>query len=391
MIPLMFSYLFVGSLTAVILPYVQVMLSNHGFSPSVIGLFLSLYESIGIVGPFVIGSLSDRTGKPREVSIAITIVMVLATIPVALSSHPVMIAIFLSLSSFFWRSVYPVQDAMTIKRLGANASRYTYIRSLLTAGFIIFSLLHKATGWLDTSDNRSILMWIVAGGALYLVAIFLVPKDRNITEADRSPSLWPFGKSKGDAPVFTKTLTVAIIVIAFNRLAMSSINSFNSLYVKDVLERADLVGVLNSIGAVCELLFMLLSGYLLGRKVKPMTLIALSALGLIVRLLLYAFVPTMFGAVLAQTLHSLTFGIFHPAAVMFIGTHVAKNRRAMGMALYTSLGVGLPAVIGSALGGVLVESLGFSGMFVIYTAFAAISLVIQWIFRGPLFSEKISQ
>ncbi len=388
--PLFITYFMVSSLTAIMVPYLQVILFNHGFSATTTGVLLSLYECAGIIGPFVIGAWSDRSGRPRLVSAVITSVLIAAMVPVALSSHVALTWLFLPVAGFFWRAVFPVQDAMAIKMLGSNMSRYTYVRATLSAGYIILILLYRVTGWLDATDNGSLLVLLAIGGVLYLVSLAILPKDQAVPKHERTGSRWPLARSVSGEKVFSKTLVSAIIIIAVNRLAMSSINNFFSLYVGDMLGRPDLVGTLSSLAAFSELFFMVWAGYLLNRGVKPMSLIALSSVVLVVRLLLYALVPTLTGAVLGQMLHSVVYGMFHPAVVVFISRNIAPQRRGTGMALYTSIGVGLPNVIGSAIGGVVIDAIGYRGLFASYALFALAALALQWAWRKRLVEPSVA-
>jgi PPP family 3-phenylpropionic acid transporter len=46
------------------------------------------------------------------------------------------------------------------------------------------------------------------------------------------------------------------------------------------------------------------------------------------------------------------------------------------MALLLGFGMGLPAVLGSALGGLVVEALGYRWLFAVFSIFAVASLVL---------------
>ncbi|WP_304243813.1 MFS transporter, partial [Gracilinema caldarium] len=90
------------------------------------------------------------------------------------------------------------------------------------------------------------------------------------------------------------------------------------------------------------------------------------------------------GAILGQILHSLCYGLFHPAAVAFVSTHVPPQKRAVGLTMYLSLGVGLPTFIGSAMGGYVVELFGYRMLFGSYTVFSLIGLIVYAFFAGQL-------
>jgi PPP family 3-phenylpropionic acid transporter len=78
----------------------------------------------------------------------------------------------------------------------------------------------------------------------------------------------------------------------------------------------------------------------------------------------------------AQLLHSLCFGIYHPAAVHFISSVFPAEKRGMGMPVYLALGSGLPTLIGNMIGCAVVEAGGYRYLFAIHAAVAGISLLI---------------
>ena len=117
-----------------------------------------------------------------------------------------------------------------------------------------------------------------------------------------------------------------------------------------------------------------------------MKAIILGTAAIAVRLAVYALFPCPAGIVAAQLLHSLCFGLIHPAGVAFVALMVRPERRAAGMAAYMGLGVGLPAFAGSALGGLVVEAWGYRVLFGSFIAFALAAMAL-YLARRPLFAK----
>lgn len=115
-----------------------------------------------------------------------------------------------------------------------------------------------------------------------------------------------------------------------------------------------------------------------------MMAIAISSVAIVVRLLIYALFPTPIGVILGQLLHSICYGLFQPAAILFINLKTPPSDRTTGMALYMGVGMGLPAFLGSALGGTVVEIFGYRWLFASYTLFAVASILLFWRFRKEL-------
>jgi len=167
-----------------------------------------------------------------------------------------------------------------------------------------------------------------------------------------------------------------LVIIGLNRMSMSSIASFFSLYLVEELG-INAISLMNAIASGSEFGALILAGYLLQRKkVLPVQLLMISSGAMVVRLLIYAMVPTFGGVLVAQFLHSLCYGFFHPAAIFLVARRVRRSHRTLGMSMYVSLGIGLPTVLGSSLGGLIVEQFGYRALFMDYSLFALASVVV---------------
>ncbi len=373
------------------MPYLQIIIRNHGYSHASIGILLGLFEAVGIVSPFILADWSDRTGRPRLVLIFIATMTFVFAIPLTLSARPFVVVISILGIAFFYRPISPIQDAMIIQRISSDSWKYTKLRASGTLGFISFSLLFQFSSLLDVTSNRSFLLWIAVSIGIYIGSLTLIKSDESIPKASRRRFEWPFGKRGTKEVVFSKKLLIGIAIMAMNKLGLAAISNFFPLYVTEELHRGEMVSLLMAIAAAGELVFMLIGGRLLRGGVRPILLVGISSLGLFVRLLIYMLVPTMAGAVIGQLFHSVVYGLFLPAAIMFVNNNIAPGRRSVGMALYTSVGIGVPTVIGSALGGYIIDFIGYKGLFGSYTIFALLSLLMIFYFRGTVLAHAESQ
>jgi PPP family 3-phenylpropionic acid transporter len=197
--------------------------------------------------------------------------------------------------------------------------------------------------------------------------------------------------SEPEGKWYDRAFIVGLVIIAFNRISMSSITSFFSLYLVEELS-INAISLMNAIGAGSEYGAMILAGILIQRKkVLPVHLLMISSVAMGVRLLIYAYVPTVGGVLAAQLLLSLCYGFFHPAAIFFVARRVKRSHRTLGMSMYVSLGTGLPAVIGSSLGGVVVEQYGYRSLFMGYSLFALLSLLLSLVFYRLMTTPAVEE
>jgi PPP family 3-phenylpropionic acid transporter len=123
-----------------------------------------------------------------------------------------------------------------------------------------------------------------------------------------------------------------------------------------------------ALATLAETIVMFISGKIIARF-GALNILAFSSAFVTIRLLIYALFPFKGGIICAQLLHCFCYGLFHPAAVVFISNSVPPEHRAMGMSLYLSLGTGLPALIGNAMGGFIIEHSGYLALFKIFSLF----------------------
>jgi PPP family 3-phenylpropionic acid transporter len=202
------------------------------------------------------------------------------------------------------------------------------------------------------------------------------PHDRNASTAQ--PEKCKAGARKfADGPFI-----IGLTIIALSRLAMTPVNSFLSLFIVEEL-RWDAVSLMWALSAASEIPIMYFSARIIA-AFGAARLLAVSSVAVAARLLVYAVFPTPGGVVFGQLLHSFCYGLFHPAAISFIATRVPPERRATGIAVYLSLGSGLPTFLGSSLGGVIIAGIGYRALFAVYSLFAVSSVALYFFTRKAL-------
>ncbi len=382
MLNLSLSFFFVYCIVAVISPYLQVMIHNLGCSYEVVGALLSLYEVAAIVGPMLVAVWIDRSGRMKGTVLACTIISMAAMALLMTSTSLIAVMFALMLFALSFRSIMPAMDSYTNNRYDGNSRLYSLVRSVGTFGFILLSLFFAVTGLPDLKSNSAIGLWALASSLLFLLVVLWwkdEPKRAMIVSTD--------GVKGGRW--YDRAFVVGMVIIALNRLSLSSVTSFLSLFLVEELG-INAISLMNAIGAASEFFAMIAAGILLQKKrVLPYHLFAASSLAMVIRLLIYALFPTFAGVLVGQLLHSLGYGVFHPAAIFFVARRVKRHRRTLGMSIYASLGTGLPAVVGSALGGFIVQHFGYSRLFLSYALFALSSLLLTLIFIKTLRQEPL--
>jgi len=372
-------YFVLFTLYGVATPYLQILVQGLGYGPAAVGFLLGLFEVAGLAGPLLLGGLSDRARSPRPVLLGLALASMLALLPLILVPRFLVTMLSLALLAVGIRTLIPFTDAAAVAFGEASGRRrgsagYGKIRVFGSAGFIVTAVVLQSIPGFDKSPPWRIAVYMAVGAAAFCASLLLLPKAGTVAAAvagegaAAGPRPRTLGGIRGIDPVFL----LGVAVIALGRIAMAPITSFLSLYVVDDL-KWNAVGALWALSACAEMPLMVLAGGII-RRTGAMGAIAIASVAVALRLAIYAIFPSPGGVIAGQLLHSLCYGLFQPAAVAFVALRIPPEQRSRGMAVFTSLGVGLPTFLGSSLGGLVVQAAGYRVLFAVYTVFAAASV-----------------
>jgi PPP family 3-phenylpropionic acid transporter len=357
----------------VVSPYLQLLVRGLGYAPSEVGLFLAFFEIVGILGPLVLARRADASGRRKPALMASGLAIIAALPALALIRNPLATGLSIALLAVGVKTLVPVMDAAAVSFVNPASAHsegtrgsYGSLRVMGSVGFIFTALVLQALPGFDRSPPWKIALCVGIATCVFLSALAFLP------EADMPAPREEGGKAEKGR--FNPLFALGLVIIGLSRFAMAPINSFVSLYATEYLH-LDAVGGLWALASASEIPFMLVSVLIVAR-IGPMAAIAVSTAAVGLRLGIMALVPTPGGLFAAQLLHSLCYGLFQPAAVAFVTEMVPPARRSSGMAVFMGLGVGLPAVLGSALGGFVIEAGGYRILFASFIGFAVLSLAL---------------
>lgn len=369
------AYFSLFAIYGVTTPYLQLLVRGLGYGPAAVGLFLGFFEIVGIAGPLALSRLADSSGRFKPTLFISAALTCLPLAPLVLLRSPAATGLFLALLALGLRSMIPMMDASTVSMSAAGRGwDYGKLRAVGSAGFVAVALALQLVPGFDRSPPEPIALCVgVLSAAFGLCLLFLPEAGR---KSGRAKELAPraIAIERGPTRVFSGVFVLGLVVIALGRLAMAPVSSFFSLYLVDEV-KWDAVGGMWALAALSEIPLMILSGRIIS-KLGPMGAIVLGTVAIALRLAIYALFPSPAGIVAAQLLHSLCFGLFHPAGVAFVALLVPPERRAQGMAAYIGLGVGLPTFAGSALGGLVVQGWGYRALFGSFIVFALAGIAL---------------
>ncbi|GHV53886.1 MFS transporter [Spirochaetia bacterium] len=367
-------YIFYYPIQAAFGPFLVILLRDLGYSPSVIGILMAINSLAGIAGPFIFGHFADEHGRYRPPMLICHGITLLMLFPLAYFSNPLITALILLTLSLGLGSIQPLTEAIVSIGIGPGGN-YGKIRTPGTISYVVTILILQFTPLLRPNHRYNIIIWTALFTIFSMIVYAGIPSKYTHVSRPRSIP----GNQGPSAPlsrtgIWTPLLILGLLTIALSRLALSGAQSFFSLYVVHELHW-EAIGLLNAISAASEMPFLFFSKRIIDRF-GALNCLALGCFAVLIRLVILVLFPTPAGAVASQTLHSLSFGLFHPAAMAFISSCVPPHKRALGMSLYLAIGGTLPGLLGNISGGFIVDHLGYRALFSSFTVFAVLSTAL---------------
>lgn len=358
-------------------PYTQLLLRNKGYSHSLVGVIVAIGQVASIFFPVLFGMLSDRTRKTRLLFVVLAVGTAVAFVPSTLSgSVAVTIVCFFVASALFW-SINPMNDGYENRVFKGDSSKYGIVRAMGTFGYLACLVLFALTGFPVETDNRSIALCTVVALAVFCFMVVFAPKDEPRQPDLQDGGLKEMGGRFFSFDWFSSKFYLMMLVVALTRIAEAVIDKLLSSYMTEELNLGGRFALFVALGAASEFVMIVVGGRLMQKgRVSAYGLIVLSAIGMIVRLLIYRFVPTISAFVVAQLLHSCTFGALHIGVSKFVAQNVDESHYSLAMSFYWAIATNLPEMIGVLAGGFVIDSFGYGTLFASYVVFPVLALVI---------------
>lgn len=364
-----FPYFLLFTIYAVITAYLPITLKAIGFSTAQVGILLGIIEIVGVCAPFFVMQWLDKTGRYGFMMCIFGVDMALLLLPLLRFHSFFVTGVCLGIFAVGFKGMVPVLDGFTTKALDQHNDQYGKIRALGSAGFVGMNLFLQLHPLISGKNPLSIIMSVSAGALLFVITLRWVPDlyDFGLVQTDEKSNAGVYDRLDlltAFPQVFWEYLS--LIFLAF--LGLVPCQRFFSLYVEEYIKVEASAG-LWALSAMAEIPMLIISGKLIQRFGKGLLLV-LCLLSIIVRNCCYIFIPGIAGAVVGQLLHSISFGLFHPLSVLLCVFHSHGNT-VTAMTLFTAAS-GIAYVIGSMIGGYIIEYAGYPALFLLFSIFPAI-------------------
>ena len=375
---------------AVVGSFASVFLLARGYSNSEIGVILAVANVVAVVLQPMVADFADRSKKVSLVGLIelMTIIMLvfMAGLFVFQQKSLALSVIFLMLLAWH-TSLQPLINSLNFKLEESGLKiNFGVARSM---GSLAYSILCAFMGTLVEKYSVSIMP--VSGVAVILmlmVSVFATKKmfDKAIaakiargevaavaTEAAKAEdeveeiNLIDFLKRN---KVFL-ILNIGVLGIFFSN---NVLNNYMIQIVTNVGGDSEDMGRILSIMAFLEIPLMVCAGAL-RKKFSCELMLKIAAIGFTVKIALHYIATSVAMVYFAQIFQLISFGLFLPVMVMFINEVMSKGEAVKGQAFFTMMST-VASIIGSLIGGVILDLSGAKMLTLIATIITAAGTVI---------------
>jgi PPP family 3-phenylpropionic acid transporter len=323
------------------LPYLPVWLHWRSLDADEIAVLLATPLFTRILFTPVISFAADRLGGRRTILIALAWGSLLSFFLLWAASGFWQMLLASVLLAVNWTTIMPLIETVAVSGIRNGALDYGRVRLWGSLSFIVASL---GSGFvIGKIGPEVVLPLLIAATALMVLGAHLLPKEL----AGQGGSARVLRGLKLEdaldlvrAPLFLLFLLAASLIQASHALYYS----FGTLNWRAQGIPDGAIGVLWSVGVVAEVALFALSGRVIA-YCGTARLLMLAGLAATLRWGVMAIEPPLLATGLLQTLHAMSFGAAHLAAIHFLTHAVPEDRAATAQGLYAAIVAGL--VLGS--------------------------------------------
>ena len=323
-------------------PYWSAYLDNIGFAPHIIGLLAAIPMITRLMAPYVWGVIADATGRPLLI-IRVGVFGALISFVALLFSQDFWVLLVASfVFSFFWNAVLPQFEGLTLSHLGERSSLYSYIRLWGSVGFIVMVLVLGVL--FDSVSINYLPLCLMLGLVLVSFVSCTLPDapkvERRMNEAS---SMW--------AVLRKPTVAGFFIAVFLLQISHGVYYGFYTLHLQDYGYSRTAISVLWSVGVVAEIVLFIYASRLLAVMSLKNCLLMCFAVAALRWWVIGIFPESIALLFIVQIGHALTFGLVHAVAMTLVRTYFGEALQGRGQALYSAVGFGGGAAVGTYAAG----------------------------------------
>ena len=374
--PFSFYFLYYVAFASV-MPFLVLFYQSLGFNGPQIGLLTGIAPLITMVaGPFWTGVADAKRWHRWVMSLGIAVsVLVIFWLPSFISFAVVFIAMIVFTT--FLAPVPAMADSATMTMLGEERAMYGRIRIGGTIGWGLFAPI---AGIIAQNYGLKFVFWCFC--AVMLVNLFITQKF--VYSAQEKDTL---EERSGIRTLLTNRRWIFFLFMALLAgIGSSSAASYLYPYMAELGASESMMGLALTISTLTEIPIFFF-GHRLVKRFGSYGLLTLTLVFFAIRSLLYAATSTPMMVLAVQAFGGMIFPAMWMAGVSYADEHAPLGLKSSAQGLFGAASFGFGSAISGFISGLLLESIGGRGLFLVLGIVILLGLgIIEGIRR--LFPEK---
>lgn len=344
LVPLKLFLFFFHSTTTLVISFLPVFYLERGISATHIGWLMAVGPLASLIAQPFWGFMSDKYKTIKRILLICLIGMIITSILFFQMNSLLSFLIMGYLLFSFASPIGALGDSLTQKTANLTKRSFGSIRMWGSIGFAFTSV---TSGWILTYigvENLLFPLLFYAFAALFTLRFMSDAKAS--TKPVNVKDAFHLAKSPG--------LFFFLASIVFLSIAHRTNDSFMGIYIKEIGGNESIIGLAWFIGVITEAFVFATSGWWF-RKYHELTFIMFAGIIYAIRFFLVSFITEPTQILWIQPLHGITFGIFYSAALQYVSKIVPEQLQATGHLLLITVFFGLSGIIGSLIGGAIID------------------------------------
>jgi MFS family permease len=378
--PFSFYFLYYAAM-AYFAPFIVLYYQQIQFNGPQIALLTGIPPLITMFAAPMLTNVADATRRHRlMMSLGIMVSILCVLLMQYIDIFAVMLVVVI-VSYFFFAPVPALSDSATIAMLGTDKALYGRVRIGGTIGWGLFALI---AGTMINNYGLKLVFW---GFAFFSLINLFIAQKLTFDESTGHESK----NNSGVRFFLTSRRWQLFLLSAFlGGLGASSVASFLAPYMTGLGANEAQIGFAIMIATLTELPIFFFGNRLLKRfAAQKLFLFSLVLMG--IRSLFYAVVKTTSAVFVVQAFGGMIFPAMWLAGVAYADEHAPAGLKSTAQGLFGAMSFGFGAAVGGFLGGILLESVGGRGMYLVYGLIILGGLAVIEVLKRILPAEEAAQ
>lgn len=343
---------FFHSANIIVVSFLPLYFEHIGKSGTQIGLLLAMGPLAAMIFQPFWGYVSDKLKTVKKILIFL-LIGILASVPILFQTEDQWLLMILMVFFFSFASPVGALGDSLAQRTALNVG--INFGSIRTWGSLGFALTGIFIGYVLRSIGIENLLFPYL---IYIsIALLLVLRVKDVKTENVAINL-------KDATKLIKNpkLVLFLFIMLFISITHRANDSYLSLFIKEIGGDESLVGWAWFIAVSSEAIVFATAQYWF-RLLNELTFIIIASFIYALRWLLFFVIDSPTGIIIVQFTHGLTFGVFYLAGFHVVTKLIPETYRSTGHLLFTSTFFGLSGIVGSLVGGSVIEHFGANQLY----------------------------